>query len=271
MTSSSLYSVIQYSKTPERGEFVNVGLVLFAGHPPVLVQTSQNLRRIHKVFSAAVGSDIKLQIKAIENRIYNSFKGPIDKGLIDHFISMRTGNIRLSPARTVIIDDPYHMINSLYERFVSDQDPIKRQPAVARELAHQLALNGVVDLLEKPEPLELPQNVFLKADYGYQNSAYNYIKAISLRADGDAALKIAGKQAIIGSWVRSSLNQHSDKKLIVVADTKGKNGNFVNSISDLMNNNGVEFYTMDQVDKLSNYIKIHINEQSELRSTNLRR
>jgi hypothetical protein len=268
MSNSSFYSVIQYSETPERGEFVNVGLVLFAGRPPAIVRMTESLRRVHKVFGPSAGADIRFQLKAIESRIYSSFSGPLERSFIDRFISMRTGNVRLSPARAIFADDPTSVIDSLYARFVSDQEPFVRRPKVTRELTSQFILNGVADLLEKPQPVELPQKVILRADYGYQNSAYNYIKAISLRSDEDIALQAAGRQAIVGSWLRKSSDNAMMKKLVVVADAKGKNQSFVRGVEELMHNNGVDFYTMNEIDRLSDHIKQHINDNPRLLASN---
>ncbi|MCA3642347.1 MAG: DUF3037 domain-containing protein [Methylobacterium sp.] len=257
MSLSAFFSLIQYSEFPERGEFVNVGVALFGGRPPALVRFGQNVRRVQKMFGPDAGADIRTQFKAIEGRILSGFSGKVTRENVDRFIAMRAGNVRLSPARAVSCDDPVVTLNSLFSRFVEDKGPASRLPRPNRELTERFQLNGVVELLEKPEPFPLPQNVLVKADYGYQNSSYNYIKAISLRSDEIQAVEVAGKHAVIGSWLA---REYSSKKLVVVADAGDKDDIFLNGIGGMMRDNGVDFYTMDQVNLLAEQIKLHAIE-----------
>jgi hypothetical protein len=264
MSDQAFYSVIQYAESPERGEFVNVGVVIFAGRPPVMVRVNESLRRVHKVFGPAAGGDLKIQLKAIASRLYSSFSGSLDREIIDKFIVMRTGKIRLSPARALVTDEPKITLDMLFARLVDDKVAKPRRERVNRELSRQFELNGVASLLDKPAPVELPQNVILKADYGFQNSAYHYIKAVSLRDDAETALHVAGKQAFVGRWLRTASTPDHEQNLIVVADARGQNHSFIRGVNDLLIENGVSFYTMDRVNELSDEIRKHTNEPNRL-------
>ena len=252
------FSLIQYSEYPERNEFVNIGIVLFSNVVPhVLVKFSENPIRIRKAFGVHLGKHFDLLKQSLSDRIQSEFCSSWNKQLIDKFIGLRSGKIRLSAPKSVLSSDPRALIDDLFEQLVqpfNQREPIQK---VQSKLKRRFSEMGVENLLQKPDPVSLPQGVVVRAQYAYQNGAYNMINAISLRDDPNEALKAAGKQAIEGRWL-SEFNS-KPRKLIVVGDLEGQQSNFVHAIKEMMESHNVGFYPLSDIDPLANDIRKNVS------------
>jgi len=256
MSEQGYYSLIQYSEHPERIEFVNVGVVLFSdAGPRVLVKFSENPRRVERVFGVGLGRHFRLLKESVENRIYGDFHKSWDRQSIDRFISLRSGKLRLSPLRAVHVVDPQKVIASLFGQLVGEPEQKRREPRVSMKLRRRFSHIGVEGLLEKPDPIHLPQGVVIKAPYAYRNGSYNLIKAMSLRQSPEQALEAAGKFAIEGRWLFEATELLSPTKLIVVGDTEGQQDNFTQAVADVMRDHNVSFFSMNDLEPLAHEIK----------------
>lgn len=252
------YSLIQYSEFPERFEFVNIGVALFAeASPRVLMKFSGSPRRAEQAFGVHLGKHFQLLKQSMEDRIASEFSNFWNKDQIDRFVSMRSGKIRLSPPKSVLVKDPKELIEELFDRLVGGINRRPREQRAQAKLKKQLELHEVEVMLEKkPKPISLPQGVTVKASYAYQNGSYNLINAISLRDDPDQALKNAGAQAAEGKWLfEESLHCDNKKKLIVVGDLEGQQHNFRVAVHQLMEENNVGFYPLAQMEPLVSDIR----------------
>jgi hypothetical protein len=252
MSKQGYYSLIQFSEFPDRGEFVNIGVVLFShAAPRVVVRFSESSRRAERVFGVSLGSRFNVLKDAIEKRIYADLSGEWNREKIERFISLRAGKVRLSPPRSVVVTDPFDAIEHLFGQLVVDVAPRKREPLASSRLKQRFESIGVEELLDKPEPVELPQGVVIKAPYAYQNGSYNLIKAVSLRDNQDHALEVAGRHAIEGKWLHASTRQSAPKRLVIVGDVQGQEPNFIAAVSDVMKEGNVAFYLMDDLERLA--------------------
>lgn len=256
MSEQGYYSLIQYSEHPERIEFVNVGVVLFSdGAPRVLVKFSENPRRVERVFGISLGQHFRLMKESVEHRIYSDFHKSWDRQSIERFISLRAGKLRLSPPRAVHVIDPQQVINQLFERLVGEPEQKHREPKASSKLKRKFSHIGIEGLLEKPDPIHLPQGIVIKAPYAYQNGSYNLIKAMSLRQSPEQALEAAGKFAIEGRWLHEATRHSNPAKLIVVGDTAGQEDNFTKAVSDVMRDHNVSFFSMENLEPLAREIQ----------------
>lgn len=250
------YSIVQYSEFPERGEFVNIGVLLFAGmHPHVSAQFSKSPRRIEKAFGINIGVHYQRLVEAFYDRLRMEFAGEWSKEKIERFISMRSGKIRLSPLRSNLVKDASSELLELFETFVSEPSQKKRTDSALVRFKHKISLYGLENFLDRPEPIELPQGTTIKAPYGYQNGRYNLIAPLSLREDPDSALKKASAQAIQGQWLYDQPAFSGGRKLIVVADMEGQDSAFVQALSQVMEDHHVGFYGMNDIEPLANDIR----------------
>tara|TARA_R110002126_G_C10451016_1_gene499610 strand:+ start:1144 stop:1935 length:792 start_codon:yes stop_codon:yes gene_type:complete len=250
------FSIIQYSETPERAEFVNIGIVLFSNASPrVLVKFSNSSSRVRRVFGVYLGKHFEFLKAAMHDRIVSEFSGAWNLSQIERFISLRSGNIRLSPPKSILAKDPSSVLEDIFDRLVGgvpDKMPVQR---IQTRLKREFELKGVEKLLEKPEPVSLPQGVTVKTPYAYQNGSYNMIDAISLRDDPNKVLEAASKQAIEGRWLSQIELDGGKKKLIVVGDVEDQQPNFISAIRDMMESHGVGFYTLSDIDPLADDIR----------------
>lgn len=248
------FSLIQYSEIPERNEFVNIGIVLFSNAAPrVLIKFSDSPNRIRRAFGVNLGKHFDLLKESLANRIQSDFSASWNKPLIDKFIGLRSGKVRLSSPKSVLVSEPKFVIEDLFEHLVeasSSKEPVQK---VQTKLKRQLSELGVENLLQKPTPISLPQGVELRAQYAYQNGAYNMINAISLRDDPNEAIKAASKQAIEGRWLSELISER--RRLIVVGDVEGQHRNFVVAIKEMMENHSVGFYPISDIYPLANDIR----------------
>jgi len=256
MSEQGYYSLIQYSEHPERIEFVNVGVALFShAAPRVLIKFSENPRRVERVFGVSLGQHFRLLKESVQNRIYSDFHRSWDRQSIDRFISLRSGKIRLSSPRAVHVVDPQQVIDQLFDRLVGEPEQKHREPRVSSKLKRRFSHIGIEGLLERPNPIRLPQGVVIKAPYAYQNGSYNLIKAMSLRQSPEQALEAAGKLAIEGRWLHEATQSQNPSKLIVVGDTEGQHDNFTRAVSDVMRDHNVSFFSMENLEPLAREIQ----------------
>lgn len=250
------FSLIQYSEFPERNEFVSIGIAVFvADEPSVRVKFSKSAYRVEKIFDVHLGSEFEVLKRSMENRLFSEFRSSWKKSDIDKFIAMRSGKIRFSAAKSVLVNNADELIDQLFSKLVMSPEKISRMPKALVKLKHELIKGGVESFLDKPKPIELPQGVTIKAPYAYQNGSYNLISAISLRDDPDLAISRASKYAVEGHWLSDVTGRQ--KKMIVVGDLSGQQQNFVKAIEGLMESNKVGFFDMHNLNPLIADIKEH--------------
>ena len=161
--------------------------------------------------------------------------------------------MRLSPLRSILLKDAEKDIQNLFEMFVSDGRSNNRGQKIQTKLKLKLEEGGVVDFLDRPEPIELPQGVTINAPYAYQNGAYNLINAVSLKGEPDIAIEKAGKVALEGQWLFETANRM--KRLVVVGDLLGQQDNFASAISATMKKHDVTFYSLENMSGLLDDIR----------------
>jgi hypothetical protein len=250
--SQGYFSIIQYSETPERAEFVNIGIVLFSNKSPrVLIKFSQSSSRVRKVFGVYLGKHFDYIKEAMQERIISEFSNAWNLSQVERFIALRSGNIRLSSPKSILAKDPTSVIDDIFDKLVggvSEKQPVQR---IQTRLKRELELKGVEKLLEKPAPVSLSQGITVKTPYAYQNGSYNMIDAISLRDDPNKALESASKQAMEGRWLSENELDGGKRKLIVVADIKDQQHNFIVAVREMMHTHGVGFFPLSEIDPLA--------------------
>ena len=244
------FSLVQYAEFPERAEYVNIGVVVFArSYPHVFVKFSQRPRRVQAAFNVNLGVHFDLLQVSLSNRLKVEFSKGWSKSSIEDFIKQRSGKVRLSPIRSVFVKDPSRSLDDLFAQLVGEAKPVVRGQRARTKLANALKVAGVDVLLEKPDPVQLSSGVKIDAQYGYQNGAFNLIEAISLAGDPDKALNKASPHMIEGGLLfRESLNQ---KRLVVIADeAESHDAGFIDMVSNQMEQHQVRFYTLSHIDPL---------------------
>lgn len=123
-SSQGYYSIVQYSEYPERAEYVNIGVALFTDVAPrVFVRFAKSPRRVENAFGVRIGSHFKNLLLSVKSRLGSEFHGSCSRDDIDRFIQLRTGKIRLSPPRSVLVDNPSDTLDGLFDSLVDDPMP----------------------------------------------------------------------------------------------------------------------------------------------------
>lgn len=248
------YSVIQYSPAPDRFEFVNIGVVVFAPTGEVRVRVEPDIRRIEKVFGRQDRQHIRMLRDSIQNRIKADFPSRWDRYSIERFIDLRSGMVQMSRPLPFLVKNPEQDLAALFDEMVKQSPKQSRSSKAASVLRRQLDQAGVLDLVvERPEAVQLPQSVEVKAPFAYQNGAYNYIDPVRLEGETNDAFKEAASRAVKGQWLEKASS--SKKKLIVVGDLSAQPQSFAGAIHELMRGHRVSFFDMDNLDLLIADIK----------------
>lgn len=256
-TNQGFFSLVQYSEYPERAEYVNIGIVLYARLAPfVFARFSQRPRRVRAAFNVSLGAHFDRIQESLMNRLESEFRGGWKKEAIERFAQQRSGKIRLSPLRSVLVEDPHAVLDELFLRLVGEVKPQVRAVRARTKLATALKDAGVDSLLEKPSPVRLSSGVRIDAQYGYQNGALNLVEAVSLAGDPDKALNKVGPKMIEGSLLHQETFQ--SKRLVVVADeAESQSHRFIEMLSSQMEQHHVRFYTLEQIGILAEDIRIN--------------
>ncbi|WP_235984440.1 DUF3037 domain-containing protein [Mesorhizobium neociceri] len=250
--SQGYYSLVQYSEFPERAEFVNIGVILFASAEPyVLAKFSQRPRRAEKAFNVHLGNHFKFLQESMESRIKLEFGSGWSKERIEQFVALRSGKVRLSPVRSILVKNPVELIEDLFQRLVGDVPNVRRGQRPSTKLAHAFKMCGVDKLLLKPEPVHLPGGVKIEAPFAYQNGSFNLIDAVSLAGDPDKALNRASPHMIEGELLYQETALANRKQLVVIGDEgDSQDSAFLDMVSAQMERHHVRFYTIDQIEPL---------------------
>lgn len=111
------FSLVQYGEMPERAEYVNVGVVLFARAAPYVLSkfvasSRQADSNIHRP------SFFKDMVESLRCRISAEFQKDWTLESVSRFVETRTGNLRLLQPRSVLAENPIDVIEDLYAKLV---------------------------------------------------------------------------------------------------------------------------------------------------------
>lgn len=263
-TASGYYAIIQYSETPESGEFVNIGVALFSSQGKRAdVRFSPSARRIKRLFgNGPTPQKYQHLTESFERSIAAEIQSGRSKEQLDKFIRMRTGKIRMTPLRSVLVSDRMLTLQELFDSFVPEPPSgPARGPKVQTLLKKTLEEHKVIQFLdEKPQPVHLFDGVSISAPFGYQNGAYNLIYPVSLKEDLGAAVDNAAPLAIRGQqlWERSM----QQKRLIVVGDWDGPEKKDLVEVNKILKDHEVGFYEIDSLEPLFADIRKSFSEHN---------
>ncbi|WEJ57878.1 DUF3037 domain-containing protein [Devosia sp. FJ2-5-3] len=253
-----MYAIIQYSPSPERLEFINVGIVLIVQNERHLgIKFSKNPARIERLF----GRQPKIYLDAIKegfaSRLKYDWQQNPELKFLETFALKRANGLRLSPLMPVAVDDAENVLNSLFSELVGDEQPPHREPRIRRKLRECFVERGVEHYLQDPAPVELPEyGIKVDVPFGYQNGCYNLIDGMRLSSAPSDSLREAGKRAMEGAliWKHYQAAQNR-KRLVIVGDFAKQSSEFYNAVKIQMNESNVKLYRLDEIEPLVDDIR----------------
>ncbi|OEJ64558.1 DUF3037 domain-containing protein [Magnetovibrio blakemorei] len=256
------YSILQFCPEPARLEYVNVGIFLFCQDKQYVgVKFSETPRRVEKLYGPQNHAFFNTLKDAFSERVRVEFSQFQERSLIERFASMRANQLRMSKLLPMSVLDPDKDLSELFYELVGVEKPNSRRSSVRSKLKNIFKDAGVLDFLDEPEPVSLPEfGIDVSVPFGYQNGSYNLIDPVRLDHDAPAdALKEAGKRAIEGKWLEAHFsNEQAKKRLVVVGDFDKQPDNFYRAVLDLMSEHKVSLHRLDALDSLLTDIKQHM-------------
>ncbi|WP_189343835.1 hypothetical protein, partial [Mesorhizobium sp. M8A.F.Ca.ET.218.01.1.1] len=58
--------------------------------------------------------------ESMEDRLRHEFGSGWDREKIEKFVALRSGKVRLSPVRSVLVKDPEQLVSELFEKLVGE-------------------------------------------------------------------------------------------------------------------------------------------------------
>jgi hypothetical protein len=253
------FSLVQYSQFPERGEYVNLGVILFAGSPlRAWIEFSRTPRRAERAFRVSLGRHFRDLQDSLQKRLEGSVRDGWRREELEQFIAMRSGRMRLSPLKSVLVSDPGFVLNDLFNRLVGEVPHHQRGPQAKTKLAKRFKDAAVDQFLFRPDPIDLSGGVRVEAPFAYRNGAVNLINAVSLAGDPDKALVRASPLMIEGKLLVEESGGVEPRHLVVVGEhAETQEPDFVNLIERQMEDHKVRFFRSDRIDPLVSDIRAH--------------
>lgn len=252
------YALLQYSAVPERFEFVNVGVALFApSQRMVKVRFSHGLKRVERLFGKQPVGYLDVLKANFASRLQSEFS-VLDFKKLEKFVNSRANKMRISSLLPIVIDNIDQDLIQLFDSLVGEDEISPRRRKVSAELRAKFEVAGVGLFLQKPEPVQLPNGVAIEVPYAYQNGAYNLIDPVRLHGDAGDALAQASERAVKGQWLHHYSRQRGAlKQLVVVGDFSAQNQSFRSAVDQMMKEHSVRLYDLNAVQPLIDDIRVH--------------
>lgn len=256
------YSIIQYCPDLSRQEAVNVGVILFCPEVAFLsVKTSENVRRVRKVFGAAGGdaNQIRTAIAALEGRLNAEREQLTDADALAKFGGRQANSVQITLPRRVLVEKPSAELRRLYERLVS---PHKTRPTaeVKNVLELEFSTPTYRTIIRRKLEVVLPElRRAVKIPYGYQNGRFNLIQTAKFSGDSSTEiLQTAGHYALEGELLFQTPNEHlGDVQLVVVGQFPKGQHELADSVRRIFARRNTRLYRLEEADRLFEEIKTH--------------
>jgi hypothetical protein len=225
----------------------------------VKVVLTDNAHRVKKLFDSQNAQDFKNMSKAFAQRIEHEFLIAPSLKHLDYFSQSRANLFRLTPFLPIIVLDLDEDAKKLYSDIMGEAAPQRRQPPAKVKLTAAFEKFGVRELLDvDPEPVIVPGLKHpVRADFGYQNGAYNLIDAVSFARVGNE-FDVFSKAVIEAQLV----HDFSDKKFTIVAELSNDRRDLFNRLEDQLGKVGARVFQLDQLENLvsdiSQQAKLHL-------------
>jgi hypothetical protein len=251
---SGYYSIVQYCPSPERGEGVNVGVLLFSpAHQFIRTQFTKDFTRPKRLFAKDGLFDreeLKSSLRTMEERI--SHDAPAFRSLADleAFIGSRASDLRLTTPRAIKVFEPQRDLVELFEEVIggliakqSSPRPFPQLSDVFSKLQRdgRACLNVQVTIPVLDRPIRIP--------YAYQNGVQNLVLPHRFSANEKNAIESASLLAIKGDLLHRHQAESGPRRLIVASEFEAGSASAIElRVSRTFQEYGVEMVTPSGVD-----------------------
>lgn len=257
---SGYYSIVQYCPSPERGEGVNVGVLLFSpAHQFIRTQFTKSFERPKRLFAKDGLFDreeLRSSLLTMEERIAHD--APAFRSLADleAFIGSRATDLRCTPPRAIKVFEPGRDLVELFQEVVGGTIARQTSPRpfpqlaevfakLARDGRAQLNVSVSVPVLDRP----------LRVPYAYQNGVQNLVLPHRFSANEKNAIESASLLAIKGDLLHRHKAESGPRKLIVASEFEAGSASDIQSrVSRTFREYEVELITPSGIDAFINRV-----------------
>jgi len=221
MNHPGFYSVVRFCPDIERGEAVNVGIIVGAPGLGMRVRMAERNEYVKRRFGAEAFDNTRLtlikegfaeRLKEVEPRAET----------LAAFGAAEAGKLQISAPRPMVVKELDDDVIALFLRLVEDPELQRRERRTPKPdlapIVRQLQRRNV-PIQRRPEVSVPVLNAPFTADFAFQNGARNLVKAVGLSRYDENALEEAsdlGSKGLL--FVKHPGQDGAKSKLIVVAE-----------------------------------------------------
>lgn len=248
------YALLQYSPVPERQEFLNFGVLLAVPELDFFdFRISKGSSRMERLFENVPKGQFEAEKFGFGNRIRIEYIRNRSPKALNELSRKLANDFRLSEVLPIAVEEPQKQLNDLFSDLVGHEMPIQREKRISVKLKDAFVKRRIVQYLDSsPPPVKLPEaGVQISAPFGYQNGAYNLIDSVRISGNASEDMKETGRRAIEGGLLWKHFESSSSKKrLVVVGDFSKHPDKFYHAVGELLEENHVRLYRLDNLDPL---------------------
>ena len=188
----AFYSVVQYVPDDGRAEAANIGVLLYVPSDRwINVKVSESLERVRQFFRPGRQElrRIGLALNAFSERMQLAQGEFSDETDLIQFCASRADAVRPSTPRLVMVENPFHELDELFDELVGDRAlanaEARRAPSLPRKLAEVFGRLQAEHRAWRPGTIELPTiRKSFDIPVAFQNGRVNYVRPESLVPGG---------------------------------------------------------------------------------------
>jgi hypothetical protein len=256
MNHPGFYSVVRFCPDIERGEAVNVGVIVGAPGLGMRVRMAERNEYVKRRFGAEAFDNTRLaltkdgfaeRLKEVE---------PTAEA-VAAFGAAEAGKLQLSPPRPMVVTNLDGEVLALFQRLVEDPEIARRERRTPKPdltpIVRQLVRRNV-PIQRRPEVSVPILDEPLTADFAFQNGARNLVKAVGLSGREENAMEEASDLGSKGLLLAKHPGADGAKsKLIVVADIADQR--LRQRVNRLLSDHEVRFVEADELPSFADEIE----------------
>lgn len=256
MNYPGFYSLVRFCPDIERGEAVNIGVIVGAPGLGLRVRMAERNEYVKRRFGAESFDNTRLTL--IKDGFAERLKEvePTSEAL-SSFGAAEAGKLQISPPRPMVVGHLEGDVLALFSRLVEDPEIARRERRTPKPdlspIVRQLVRRNV-PIQRRPEVSVPILNEPLTADFSFLNGARNLVKAVGLSGHEENALEEASDLGSKGLLLAKHPDSQGTKsKLVVVADIDDQG--LRHRIGRLLSDHDVRFVEAEELSSFAEEIE----------------
>ncbi len=256
MNHPGFYSVVRFCPDIDRGEAVNVGVIIGAPGIGMRVRMAERNEYVKRRFGAEAFDNTRLTL--VKDGLAERLKDvePTAEALTG-FGAAEAGKLQISPPRPMVVSDLDGEVLSLFQRLVEDPEIARRERRTPKPdlspIVKQLVRRNV-PIQRRPEVNVPILDEPLTADFAFQNGARNLVKSVGLSGREENAMEEASDLGSKGLLLAKHPGANgAESKLVVVADIDDQQ--LRQRVHRLLNDHDVRFVEVNDLPSFAEEIE----------------